>query len=251
MRSSKYDAAMLAPIVASSSSMSEVMRKLGLQTTGGNHRLISMRVRLAGLDTSHFRYRSATRLFDTLSTESLVALVRESISLAQVLAALGFPTQGRPQHDLKRRLRRDGIDTSHFLGAGWARGETKQTHPGLALGALRRKRPDAEVFVENSPESSGTRIARRLLALGWKYACAICDIAAWRGEPLALHLDHINGVNNDNRFGNLRLLCPNCHSQTPTYCNKAREPTLFELAWPCYTNSVRERGEIGRHAIFR
>ena len=33
-----------------------------------------------------------------------------------------------------------------------------------------------------------------------------------------LQLDHINGINTDHRLENLRLLCPNCHSQTPTYC---------------------------------
>jgi hypothetical protein len=228
MRSSKYDAARLAPIVASSHSLSDVIRKLGLQTTGGNHRLISMRVRLAGLDTSHFLRRKVKAQIDGVPAERLTTLVRDSRSIAQILAALGLPTVGRPHHELKRRLRDGDFDTSHFRGAGWARGETKQTNPGLARGALLRKRPDAEVFVENSPESSGTRIARRLLALGWRYACAICGIAEWRSEPLALHLDHINGVNNDNRFRNLRLLCPNCHSQTPTYCNKAREG---ELIW--------------------
>jgi 5-methylcytosine-specific restriction endonuclease McrA len=40
--------------------------------------------------------------------------------------------------------------------------------------------------------------------------------------PLVLHIDHINGINNDNRLSNLRLLCPNCHSQTATYCNRRR-----------------------------
>jgi hypothetical protein len=54
------------------------------------------------------------------------------------------------------------------------------------------------------------------------YRCAWCDIAAWRGQTLVLHLDHINGVSNDNRLANLRWLCPNCHSQTDTYCNRRR-----------------------------
>ena len=42
----------------------------------------------------------------------------------------------------------------------------------------------------------------------------------WAGKPLVLHLDHINGVNNDNRIENLRLLCPNCHSQSETYAGR-------------------------------
>ena len=45
------------------------------------------------------------------------------------------------------------------------------------------------------------------------------------GKPLTLHVDHINGVNNDCRRENLRFLCPNCHAQTPTHAgrNKKRE----------------------------
>ncbi|MGC9992491.1 MAG: HNH endonuclease [Candidatus Cybelea sp.] len=47
--------------------------------------------------------------------------------------------------------------------------------------------------------------------------CHSCGLKDWHGRPLSLHLDHINGVRNDNRLENLRMLCPNCHSQTPTY----------------------------------
>jgi len=53
-----------------------------------------------------------------------------------------------------------------------------------------------------------------------KYECAICSINEWFGQSISLHLDHINGINNDNRLENLRFLCPNCHSLTPTYCGK-------------------------------
>lgn len=52
-------------------------------------------------------------------------------------------------------------------------------------------------------------------------SCAECGINEWMGKTLSLHLDHINGINNDNRLENLRLLCPNCHSLTETYCGKA------------------------------
>lgn len=53
------------------------------------------------------------------------------------------------------------------------------------------------------------------------YMCDKCGISEWKGNSLSLHLDHINGINNDNRLDNLRFLCPNCHSQTDTYCGKA------------------------------
>ena len=56
--------------------------------------------------------------------------------------------------------------------------------------------------------------------------CASCGSGkVWNGKPLTLHLDHVNGDTTDNRVENLRFLCPNCHSQTPTYClPKQRRP---------------------------
>lgn len=52
-------------------------------------------------------------------------------------------------------------------------------------------------------------------------SCVLCKIGPeWQGTYLSLQVDHINGINNDNRFENIRLLCPNCHSQTDTFAGK-------------------------------
>jgi 5-methylcytosine-specific restriction endonuclease McrA len=50
--------------------------------------------------------------------------------------------------------------------------------------------------------------------------CEECGIVEWNGSEISFELDHINGVNNDNRIENLRILCPNCHSQTKTFRGK-------------------------------
>lgn len=239
MRRSKYDAATLAPIVASSQSLADVIRNLGLRPTGGNHRYIKARIRQAGLDTSHFGWGKLRAAVERVSAEDLRALIEESTSFAQTLVKLDLPTVGRAHHELKKRVRNLGIATDHFTGPGWSRGKTSRTHPSIARVAKAHTRSDDEVFIENSPETKGPAIARRLVAKGWSYACALCGTSQWMGKPLVLHLDHINGVHNDNRYVNLRLLCPNCHSQTDTYCNRRRpQPSRASeprARYSCYT----------------
>lgn len=67
-----------------------------------------------------------------------------------------------------------------------------------------------------------THVKQRLLASGLKdNRCDECGITEWRGERLAMQLHHVNGDGSDNRLVNLRLLCPNCHSQTENYSGRA------------------------------
>lgn len=86
-----------------------------------------------------------------------------------------------------------------------------------------KKYPDEEVFVAGSTyarHSLKDRIIRKRLL---DYRCACCGIEAiWLGKPMPLILDHINGVNNDNRLENLRFVCSNCDSQLETYKSRNR-----------------------------
>jgi len=89
------------------------------------------------------------------------------------------------------------------------------------------KIPMVEILVENSTYDSNTKLKKRLVVEGFlKYKCynEKCVLhtheVLWCGDTIVLHLDHINGVRTDNRIKNLRFLCPNCHSQTKTYCGR-------------------------------
>ncbi|HUQ05326.1 MAG TPA: HNH endonuclease signature motif containing protein [Kofleriaceae bacterium] len=242
MAGTKYTAALLGPIVASSFSFSDVVRKLGLTPNGGNHRLITARIRQAGLDTSHFKNGRLQAAIQSVSVDRLEQLVRESTSVRQVLEKLQLPTLGRAHHDMGARIRKLGFLTSHFTGRGWARGHTQATHPSVAKVTAAIRFSDDIVFVENGPTVSGPSLAKRLVAMGWPYRCALCGISEWCGKSLVLHVDHINGVHNDQRLENLRLLCPNCHSQTDTYCNR-RRPLSSRASEPyaryvCYTSAA-------------
>ena len=107
---------------------------------------------------------------------------------------------------VKERIEIDSIDISHF--------GTKQSQKcGLI--------PLKYILTEDSTYK-GSHLKKRLLALGLLiYKCSIChNKGTWQMKRLVLQLDHINGISNDNRIGNLRLLCPNCHSQTKTYSGR-------------------------------
>ncbi len=86
-----------------------------------------------------------------------------------------------------------------------------------------KKYPDESVFCENSTYHRNG-IKKRLISQHHKsYECSICGIGPeWNGKPMPLILDHINGVNNDNRLENLRFVCSNCDSQLDTYKSKNR-----------------------------
>ena len=66
---------------------------------------------------------------------------------------------------------------------------------------------------------------RRYLSLVRGYKCECCELVEWKEKSISLHVDHINGNSDNNLPSNLRLLCPNCHSQTETFCGRNKKNT--------------------------
>lgn len=86
---------------------------------------------------------------------------------------------------------------------------------------MNRKIPLDQVLVVNSTYARHLLKSRLIKENLVQYECAVCrNPGIWNGQKLSLHLDHANGVYNDNRIENLRFLCPNCHAQTDTYAGK-------------------------------
>lgn len=95
-----------------------------------------------------------------------------------------------------------------------------------------------DLFCENSKHPRNIIRSRIIKEKLIPYKCAICGITKWQNKNLSLELDHINGINNDNRLKNLRFLCPNCHSQTVTYGSKNQKITDINYE---ITNDIRDQ----------
>ena len=78
---------------------------------------------------------------------------------------------------------------------------------------------------------------RRYLLRTREYRCACCSLMEWCGQPIPLQVDHTDGDSDNNAEGNLRLLCPNCHAQTPTFAGRNRSK-----------GRTRQRGKNARYA---
>ncbi len=86
------------------------------------------------------------------------------------------------------------------------------------------KIPLTEILNGKHPYYQTFKLNKRILKENvLKKECNVCKISSWNNKPISLHLDHINGISTDHRLNNLRFLCPNCHSQTDTYCGKNKK----------------------------
>ena len=155
-----------------------------------------------------------------LTDEQFVNIIKSSTNISEVLFKLGYTVKGNSwgYSQIKKRMTDLNIDSSEFKGKSPIIQHTAKVNPKKLLS-------------ENSKHNRN--VLRRFLIKEdlIPYKCAICGIKEWNNKTLSLELDHINGINNDNRLENLRFLCPNCHSQTVTYGsrNQQRNESSYEI----------------------
>ncbi len=148
------------------------------------------------------------------SKERLESTVKLANCWFNWLEILGIPKRGSNWITLKNKAINYGIDTSHFNYV------YAKTHNGFRSVA---NQSEEEFFAPNNPHHRNI-LKREYVkrVLGGKSVCEICGTENWLGKPLVLQIHHKDGNCHNNSIDNLQLLCPNCHTQTDTFCSKKR-----------------------------
>lgn len=143
---------------------------------------------------------------DRIKNTDFIEICKNSRSMAEAAFQLKihFST-------LKKRALELGCYNPNQSG----KGEKKNKSKGLI--------PLDEILKGKHPQYQTFKLKNRLLKTGIKKnKCEICSISEWQNQKINLELDHIDGNRNNHMIENLRIICPNCHSQTLTYRAKKR-----------------------------
>jgi transposase-like protein len=189
----------------------EVLDALDYRYHGKNIETVRKWASRWGVSTAHLTdRRGQPRRGSRYSDDELARAVATSLSYAETLRRLGYCPTGANWLTLKKRVARLRISTSHFDPYAAARRRGRAT-----------RIPLEQVLVKGSTYSRGT-LKRRLFEEGLKERrCELCaQDENWRGRKMGLILDHINGVRDDNRLENLRIVCPNCAATLDTHCGR-------------------------------
>lgn len=202
--------------IARSRSWADALRFLGLVPRGKNFTTIRKWATRWEIDVSHLPAYTPRHPAPSFSEQELRTAVARSRSWAETLRNLNAcPTGGNPR-TVKKWAERWRIDAGHF------------DPRAAAIEGLRRHRhaakPLEDVLVEASTYSRNA-LKRRLYSTGLKHpVCEMCGQGEqWNGMTISMILDHTNGVRDDNRIANLRIVCPNCAAGLDTHCGRRRK----------------------------
>lgn len=163
------------------------------------------------------------RAYTKYTKEKLEPLVRDSISVAEVLRKLGRKQCGGVATNLSKKIKKLGIDTSHFLGQ-------KANSGSRHKGGSKRTWQEVLVVSKTDRREKAVSLRRALVESGREYKCEECGVCDWNDKELVLQVDHKDNNWLDNRPENLQFLCPNCHSQTEGHSGSQGMTDLFSSA---------------------
>lgn len=210
----------LVAAVARATNLNGVFAIMGLSVGGSAWRRMQDHIVRLELDTSHWTGSAMSsgsrrpRQRIALDDEEVRVAVIGARSIAEVARRLGLDsTNGSVHRSIRLRIDYLRLPTTEYQGQAWARGLTRARRPKVPL---------EQILVRDSTYGGGSvRLRERLTAEGLlDQRCAMCGLVEWCRQPAPLQLDHIDGDRRNNELTNLRILCPNCHAQTPTFCGR-------------------------------
>jgi hypothetical protein len=135
------------------------------------------------------------RKYREYSDQDVIAAAISVKSIAGILRKLNLIPAGGNYIHMKKTLQRLEVDTSHWTGQAWNKGQQ-----------LKQYRD----YTKNS-------YIKPHLIVKFGHMCNSCKLSEWLENPIPLELHHLNGDRTNNAEENLELLCPNCHSLTENW----------------------------------
>jgi len=202
----------LSKLVSKHNTFKEILEELELLPFYTNYNTLKKYLKKFNIDYSHItknnKHNKGKAQWDK---ENLKKIVSNSKTHKEILEKLGIRAAGGNYSTLKNYLEKYKIDTAHLV---------KNYHKIKKM-SIGKTIPLNEILIENS-NYNRTLLKKRLYKENIKKP--ICELCGqdenWMGKRMSLILDHINGVYNDNRIENLRIVCPNCNATLDTHCSK-------------------------------
>ena len=157
----------------------------------------------------------ASQIYNYTPAE-LQKLLDESNSYKELLRKLNMCDHGSNYNTLRKIIDEYNLDLTIIN-----KNRKNENLKDLKKLHFKQKIPLDEILIENSTYNHGNNLKKRLFEENLKeYICERCGLTEWQGQPIPLQLHHENGIHNDNRIENLKLLCPNCHALTDNFAGK-------------------------------
>ncbi len=135
------------------------------------------------------------RKYREYTDEDVITAAKSVTSLSQLLGKLGLRKAGGNYSNMKRIVQRLEVDTSHWTGKGWNKGQR----------------------LRDWSEYTRAAYIKPHLIQDRGHKCQGCKLSFWRDKDIPLEIHHVDGDRTNNDLSNLSLLCPNCHALTDSW----------------------------------
>lgn len=207
----RYTKEKLELIVKTCKNYKEILIELDVLPIDNNYKKLKGALYRFNIDCSHLKGQRISTVKVSWTKEVLEPIFKKSLSQKEVLENLGLRSAGGNFGTLQKYIKLYDLDSSHFI----------KSYEVMRELNFKNKISLDDILVEHSTYDRN-HLKNRLYDAGLKTRkCELCEQGEeWNGRHMSLILDHQNGVHDDNRFENLRIVCPNCNATLDTHAGK-------------------------------